>query len=69
MKVEQEKAFALFELDILRKFGIKPFELEQMDMFTIRTWQNKQKEEMIAQLKKAIHKKTTKWQPQKLRQN
>ena len=52
MKEELERMFAVFELDVFEKFGLKPNELETMDMFTLHCWVTEKSKRLIQQQQK-----------------
>ena len=52
MRQELERSFSIFELDVYEKLGIKPTELEEMDMFTLHCWITEKSNRLIKQQQK-----------------
>ena len=42
-----EKEFALFERKMLLKYGLKPYELEKIELFTLNVWSQFEKENKV----------------------
>ncbi len=49
MRYELERAFAIFEMDVFERFGLKPKELDDIDMFTLHSWFKEKNERLIKQ--------------------
>ena len=47
MKKELENSFLEFEFQMFETFGIKPYELEQMDLFTLSGWLQMKKKNIL----------------------
>lgn len=55
--MNQEFEFATFERKMLLKYGLRPHELEEVDMYTIRSWELQELREKQIKHKLEIIKK------------
>ena len=53
MTNEDEK-LAIFELEMLKTYGLKPYELEQIDLFTIQIWLQQELKQKVKSVKQQI---------------